>query len=68
MNVVRIGKGMCRIIVRSNEKRERLSRIPDVYVDGNRVIFPEWLIGNVQLIVKPSMKKKKIKPTQTELF
>ena len=68
MKAVRIGKGMCRIIVRSHEKQERLAKIPDVVVDGNRVIFPEWLTGNLKMILKPPAKKKKPKPEQTKLF
>ena len=43
MKAVPIGKGMYRIIVRSKEKRKRLSKIPEVIVESNRVIFPEWL-------------------------
>ncbi|MBA7568618.1 hypothetical protein ES708_10351 [subsurface metagenome] len=68
MKVILIGKGMCRIIVRSKSKRERLSRIPEVSVDGNRVIFPEWLTGNIRMIVNPAVKRKTPKPVQTELF
>ncbi|MFC1692014.1 hypothetical protein ACFL1R_00745 [Candidatus Latescibacterota bacterium] len=68
MKPVSIGKGMYRITVRSKIVRNRLSRIPEVRIDGNRVIFPEWLTGNIRLIVHPPMKKKEPKPAQTELF
>ena len=58
---------MCRIIVRSKTKRERLARIPEVRVEGTRVIFPEWLSGNIRLIVNPRTKKRD-KPEQIDLF
>jgi len=67
MKQISIGKGMCRIIVRSKTKRERLARIPEVRVEGTRVIFPEWLSGNIRLIVNPRTKKRD-KPEQIDLF
>ena len=68
MKPVFIGKGMCRIIVRSKAKRDRLAKIPEVMVEGSRVIFPEWLTGNIRLILNPKTRQKKQKPEQTELF
>ncbi len=68
MNAVHIGKGMYRIVVRSKEKRERLSRIPGVHVDGNRVIFPEKLTSSIEMILIPAFKKKKRNPIQTSLL
>ncbi|MFC1541825.1 hypothetical protein ACFL50_05175 [Candidatus Latescibacterota bacterium] len=68
MKVVSIGKGMNRIIVRSREKRARLSIIPEVIVDGNRVIFPDWLLGNIKIIIEPSKKKKKPNIVQDNLL
>lgn len=68
MNNVHIGKGMYRIVVRSKEKRERISRIPGVHVDGNRVIFPEKLTGSIELILRPVIKRKKLIPIQTSLL
>ena len=67
MNIVFIGKGMCRIIVRSKAKREKLARIPDVRVEGTRVFFPEWLRRNIELIIEPKARKKP-KAEQIELF
>jgi hypothetical protein len=68
MKVVNIGKGLCRIIVRSETKREMLAKIQDVIVDDKRVIFPEWLINNIKMILEPKKRKKKEEPVQTELF
>ena len=68
MKIVLIGKGMCRIIVRSKEKRERLSRVPEVRIDGIRVIFPEWLTGNIRQMLNPRKRKKQPEPEQFELF
>jgi len=68
MKAVPIGKGMYRIIVRSKEKRIRLAKIPEVIVEGNRVIFPEWLTGNIKQIVEPLKKKKKSKALQSRLL
>jgi len=59
---------MYRITVRSKTKRERLARIPEVRVEGIRVIFPEWLIGNIRLILNPKTKHRKRQSVQMELF
>ena len=68
MKVVSIGKGMKRVIVRSKEKRARLSKISDVIVEGNRVIFPEWLLGNIKMILEPSIKRKEPNIEQGKLL
>jgi len=68
MKAVFIGKGMYRITVRSKAKRERLARIPGVRVEGTRVIFPEWLSGNIRLILNTGTKRKTRKAIQTSLF
>ncbi len=65
---IKIGKGMCRVIVRSKAKRSRLARIPGVQVSGTRVIFPEWISGNIRRILYPPKKINALKPEQTELF
>ena len=68
MEAVPIGKGMFRIIVRSKAKRERLALIPEVQIDGVRVIFPRWLYGSIRLLVDPRPKRKTKAPEQTNLF
>ena len=68
MKAVHIGKGMYRVTVRSKGKRERLAKIPEVCVDGDRVIFPEWLTGNIKLLLNPPAHKKKSRPVQTKLL
>ena len=68
MKVVMIGKGMCRITVRSPKKRQRLSRIPEVSIHGNRVIFPIRFLNEIELIINPPGKVKKPENIQTELF
>ena len=68
MKPIFIGKGMYRIIVRSKAKRDRLSKIPDVHIEGTRVVFPGWLTGNIRRIVAPHPKKSTEKAEQTELF
>ena len=68
MKAVQIGKGMYRIIVHSKEKRKRLAKMPEVIIEGNRVIFPEWLTGNIKQIVEPLKKKKKSKIKQIRLL
>ena len=68
MKPIFIGKGMYRIIVRSKEKREKLARIPEVRVEGTRVIFPEWLSGNIRMILNPKMKRRKQTAEQMKLF
>ncbi len=68
MNALPIGKGFLRIIVRSKAKRERLSKISEVRIEGARVIFPEWLAGNIRRLVDPSPRRRTKKPVQTTLF
>ena len=68
MKAVLIGKGMCRIIVRSKAQRKRLARIPGVIINGNRVIFPEQLTHDIELILEAPSKKKQPKPDQFKLF
>ena len=68
MKPVPIGKGMYRIIIKSKAKREKLASIPEIMIDGNRIIFPEWLLKNLKKILEPKKRKQKIKPNQTELF
>ncbi len=68
MKAVFIGKGLYRITVRSKHKRERLSKIPEIRVEGNRVVFPEWLSGSVEHIINPRRRKRVSRPTQMSLF
>ena len=68
MKIVPIGKGMCRVVVRSKEKREKLSRIPDVKIDGDRVIFPESLAPIIKSALETRLKRDGQKPKQSELF
>jgi len=68
MKVIAIGKGLCRTTVRSKAKRERLARISEVEIFGNRVIFPERLIRSISAILDSTKKKKQPEHDQTELF
>jgi len=68
MKAILIGKGMFRIIIKSKAKREKLSSIPEVLIDGNRVIFPEWLLKSIKSILGPRKRKVVKKPEQGELF
>jgi hypothetical protein len=68
MKAVPIGKGFYRIIVRSKARRERLALLPEVQVEGARVIFPEWLYGSIRQLVNPRRKRKELVPRQTDLF
>ena len=65
---VKIGKGMYRVTVRSKTIRSRLARISGVQVEGTRVIFPEWVSGNIRRILTPSTKKSGHEAEQTDLF
>ncbi len=67
MKPVSIGKGLSRITVRSKTKLERLSKIPSVHIDGTRVVFPEWMIRDIKLILNPQSKRK-TRSHQVELF
>ncbi len=68
MEAARIGKGLYRIIVRSRRKRERLALIPEVHIEGNRVIFPEWMYGSIKLLVETRRNRKRTASKQTSLF
>jgi hypothetical protein len=68
MEAVPIGKGLYRIIVRSRAKRERLAVIPEVQVDGTRVIFPEWMYGSIKRLMQAQPKRKPSLPEQTDIF
>ena len=65
---VAIGKGMYRVTVRSRAKRERLERIPEVQIDGMRVVFPEWMAGNIQRLLVPSPRKSTPAGEQIDIF
>lgn len=68
MEAVPIGRGLYRAIVRSKAKRERLALIPEVQIEGFRVIFPEWMLGNIRLLVEPRSRSKSAEPAQSDLF
>jgi hypothetical protein len=68
MEVVFIGKDMCRIIVRSKAIREKLSKIPGIKIEGNRVVFPSWLLKSIEKIINPISKKKEVQAKQIDLF
>jgi hypothetical protein len=64
MNAVAIGKGLWRVKVRSRKKREVLARIPDLQIDGERVIFPEWMYGAIKASLVRTSRKRRQKPEQ----
>ena len=68
MKPVPIGKGMYRITVRSKAKLLRLAKIPDIQVDGSRVIFPEWLMNQIRDILEPQHRLTPDQPDQESLF
>lgn len=68
LNSQYIGNGKYRIIVRRRDKLARLRNIPGIIVDGNRVIFPEWLAASVEMIVRGRRRRRKPRPVQEELF
>ncbi|MHB9028434.1 MAG: hypothetical protein ACYC9O_06675 [Candidatus Latescibacterota bacterium] len=68
MEAVPIGKGLYRIIVRSRAKRERLALIPEVQIEGIRVIFPEWMYGSIKRLIQVQPKRKSSLPEQTDIF
>lgn len=68
MKVVSIGKGLYRVTIRSKEKRDRLAKIPDVTVDGVRVIFPEGILKHVKSIIESRARSRSTDPEQTSLF
>ena len=69
MKAVPIGKGLYRITIRSRAKRRRLALLPEVQIEGDRVIFPAWLYGSIRRLVDPKPKREfEPVPEQTSLF
>jgi hypothetical protein len=56
---------MLRIVIKSESRRKKYSKIPGVIIDGDRVIFPESLEKAVE---KAGMTRKEIAAAQMELF
>ncbi|MCK9327877.1 MAG: hypothetical protein M0P69_20450 [Bacteroidales bacterium] len=63
---VSIGRGLCRITVRSRRNRDRLAAIPGAIIDGYRVIVPEEYAGAVTGSLRAWRRKSKAKYTQDE--
>lgn len=58
IDIVPIGRGLCRVRVKSEAKRAALAKCPDIQVHGFRVIFPEHLYGAVKgALLRKSRKK-----------
>ena len=62
--IIGIGKGLCRLTVRSAKQRGFYARIPGIRIDdrdaeylGYRVIFPERMRGMIQSTLEKGGKK-----------
>lgn len=65
--VIPIGRGMCRITIRSASKRRRLAAVPGVMVDGDRVIFPNEMTGAIIGSLKCWTRRRPRRETQMAL-
>lgn len=54
-----IGKGLMRARVRSRTKREKLARVHEIRIEGDRVIFPVSLFAAVMGAVSGQKKRGK---------
>jgi len=67
--IISIGRGFCRVNVRSKAKRDRLSRMPEVRVmPDSRVIFPEWMRASVSRILTGTKRARRSKPEQLRVL
>lgn len=67
-DIVNIGKGLCRIKVRSAHLRGKLAAMPEVVFSGDRAVFPHWMRPNVErLISRPNRKRPRPDASQIEL-
>ncbi len=65
---VDIGRGKMRMVVRSAAVKKRLANIPEVVIDGNRVIYPKWMSGSIERVVQRAKRKRGQRVEQTEIF
>lgn len=63
-----LGLGKYRIIVRRKDKLRRLRRLPEVMVDGERVIYPGWMAAAVAQIIRGRRRSREKRPEQEDMF
>jgi len=67
IDIVPIGRGLCRVRVKSEAKRAALAKFPEVEVHGFRVIFPERLYGAVKGALLRKSKKRRQRTEQGKM-
>lgn len=72
--IVSIGKGLCRLTVRTRKQRDLYARIPGVRIDdrdaeflGYRAIFPERMRGLIESTLKNSQRKPEPPPQPVQM-
>ena len=65
---VDIGKGMCRVKVRSKTKRARIGKVRGVRIAGERVIFPRWMTASIERMIRPERRQRPRPPEQLKMF
>jgi hypothetical protein len=53
---VAIGKGLCRIKIKSQNMRDRLAELPNVMVDNQRVIFPAAQVKEINAVLRTTKR------------
>jgi hypothetical protein len=46
-----IGRGMMRMDVPRKIHRERMRKMPEVRIEGERVYFPSWMLRSIEMIM-----------------
>lgn len=67
MDAVDIGKGKMRVRCRNKRTRERLRRIHEIIIDGDRVIFPKSLFAAVLGTLGTAQREKRKIETQIRM-
>lgn len=72
--IVGIGKGLCRLTVKSRKQRDLYARIPGVWIDdrdaeylGYRVIFPERMRGMIESTLQKGQRKPEKPPQPVQM-
>ena len=72
--IVGIGKGLCRLTVKTRKQRDFYARIPGVRIDdrdaeylGYRVIFPERMRGLIESTLQKGQRKPEKPPQPVQM-
>lgn len=68
MHIQKIGKDFCRITTKSKAKQKKLSKIPGVIIEVDRIIFPEKYRHQIEKMFQKKPKKRRAIVVQLTMF